>query len=152
MKTIRVLVVDDFQPFRQWMTTKLKATHHSFEVVGEAAEAADAVQKAGELKPDLILLDVSLAGANGIEAEIHICRVLPSAKILFVSGCADTDIAQCALTNGAKGYVIKSEAERELLPAIEAVLSGGTFVSKMLKLDNRDPLPLGHSIAIPALT
>ena len=129
MKTrnIRVLVVDDFKPFRQWVSTFL-GKHGGFEVAGEAANAKEALQKTQELLPDLILLDVSLPNGNGLEVEKQISSVAPSAKIVFLSAWADRDVIQSALRNGAKGYVLKSDAPKTLLPAIRVVLDGGTFV------------------------
>lgn len=128
MKSVRVLLVDDFKPFRQWARSKLES-QKQFELVGEATGAVEAIQKTQELRPDLIVLDVVLPDINGIEAARQICRLVPSTKILFLSRHADEDIAQCALSVGAKGYVVKSDAERDFLPALEKVLRGGEFVS-----------------------
>lgn len=126
-RNIRVLVVDDFKAFRQWVSTFL-GEHGGFEVAGEAANAKEAFQKAQELVPDLVLLDVGLPDGNGLEVGKQICGVAPSAKIVFLSAWADRDVVQSALRNGAKGYVLKSDAPKELLPAITVVLNGGTFV------------------------
>ena len=98
------------------------------------------IQKAQELTPDLIVLDVALPDINGIEAAKQLCRVVPSAKILFLSRHADEDIAQCALGNGAQGYVVKSDAEREIIPAIEEVLRGGKFVGSGVKRMVKNPM------------
>ena len=136
--TVRILVVDDFTPFRQWVRTKLE-TQQNFEIAGEAADALEGIQKAQELTPDLIVLDVALPDINGIEAAKQLCRVVPSAKILFLSRHADEDIAQCALGNGAQGYVVKSDAEREIIPAIEEVLRGGKFVGSGVKQMVKNP-------------
>jgi len=138
--TVRILVVDDFTPFRQWVRTKLE-TQQNFEIAGEAADALEGIQKAQELTPDLIVLDVSLPDINGIEAAKQLCRVVPSAKILFLSRHADEDIAQCALSNGAQGYVVKSDAERELFSAIEEVLRGDKFVGSGVKQMVKTPMP-----------
>lgn len=143
-RTVRVLVVDDFKAFRQWVRSKLK-TQQDFEIAGEAADALEAIQKAQQLLPDLILLDVGLPDISGIEVARRLCHLVPSARILFLSRSADEDVMQCALSNGAKGYVVKLDAERELLPAIEAVLSGGTFVGSGVKAKAARSAQAGHS-------
>ena len=131
-RTIRTLLVDDFQSFRQWVAAKLQSQDGRFLVAGEASDGRGAIQRAQELAPDLILLDVGLPDMNGIEVEKRIRAVVPLAKILFLSACTDSEVVQCALSNGAKGYILKFEAERELLPAINAVSRGSTFVSRRL--------------------
>ena len=99
---VRALVVDDFEPFRQFTVSMLQ-TKQEFQVVGEASDGLEAVQKAEELQPDLILLDIGLPTLNGIEAAHRISRLVPGAKILFVSQENDTDLIAAALSNGAKG-------------------------------------------------
>jgi DNA-binding NarL/FixJ family response regulator len=93
----------------------------------------EAVQEAEELKPDLILLDIGLPKLNGIEAARRIRQLSPSSKIIFLSLYDSLDIVQAALGTGALGYVVKTDAQRELLPAVDAVLQGKQFVSSSLK-------------------
>jgi CheY-like chemotaxis protein len=100
--------------------------------VGEASDGLEAIQKAQELRPDLILLDIGLPTVNGIEAARRILQYAPNAKILFVSQERSSDIVQEALRTGACGYVLKSSAATELLPAVEAVLHGKQFASASL--------------------
>jgi CheY-like chemotaxis protein len=126
--TLRVLIVDDNEPFRQFIATKLQ-TNPQLRIVKEACDGAEAVQQAQELQPDLILLDIGLPTLNGIEAARRIRKVSPTSKIVFVTENRSTDIAEEALSTGAGGYVVKSNAGSELLPAIEAVLRGKQFVS-----------------------
>ena len=130
--TLRVLIVDDYEPFRQFIATKLQ-TNPQLRIVKEACDGAEAVRQAQELQPDLILLDIGLPTLNGIEAARRIRKVSPTSKILFVTDNRSTDIAEEALSTGAGGYVVKSDAGSELLPAIEAVLHGEQFVSAGLK-------------------
>jgi DNA-binding NarL/FixJ family response regulator len=130
--TLRVLIVDDYEPFRQFIATKLQ-TNPQLRIMKEACDGAEAVQQAQELQPDLILLDIGLPTLNGIEAARRIRKVSPTSKILFVTENRSTDIAEEALSTGAGGYVVKSDAGSELLPAIEAVLHGKQFVSAGLK-------------------
>lgn len=128
---VRILVVEDYEPFRYFIRETLK-TRPDFHLIGEASDGLEAIQKAENLKPDLILLDVGLPKLNGIEAAHRLSRLVPQAKILFVSQNSDVEVIAAALQNGAKGYVWKTTAAADLLPAIEAVLRGDRFVSSRL--------------------
>jgi len=101
--------------------------------VAEASDGLEAVAKAADLQPDLVLLDIGMPNLDGIKAAAHIRSVAPEAKILFVSENTDPDIVHSALGEGAAGYVCKSEMSRELLLAIEAVLGGKRFVGAVLQ-------------------
>jgi DNA-binding NarL/FixJ family response regulator len=127
-QVVRVLVVDDHEPFRNFVGETLQA-RSELQVVGEASDGLEAVQKAEELLPDLILLDIGLPTLNGIEAAHRISMLVPSATVLFLSQENDADVVATALSNGARGYVLKLDADRELLPAVESVLRGQRFIS-----------------------
>jgi DNA-binding NarL/FixJ family response regulator len=99
-----------------------------FQIVGETLDGLKAVQRAVELKPDLILLDIGLPSLNGIEAARKIRNLVPESKIIFLTQESSAEVVQEALRTGARGYVVKTNARRELLNAVEAVLSGKTFV------------------------
>jgi DNA-binding NarL/FixJ family response regulator len=129
---VRILVVDDYEPFRLFLHSKLQP-RSDLQIVGEASDGLEAVEKAKDLQPDLIFLDIGLPSLNGIEAAHLMLRFLPNAKILFISQETNTDIVSAALANGAKGFVRKENAEREVLPAVEAVLRGEHFVSSSLQ-------------------
>lgn len=131
MSSWRVLVVEDYEPFRRFICSTL-AKRPELRIVGEASDGLHAVQKAEELQPALILLDIGLPTINGIEAACRISRLVPAAKVLFVSQNNDPDVVTAALSNGAKGYVRKENAKTDLLPAVEAVLRGDRFVSRGL--------------------
>jgi DNA-binding NarL/FixJ family response regulator len=131
-KSIRVLVVDDFSKFREWLCLKVK-TNDRFFIVGEAANAREAIQKARELSPDLVLLDLFLPDTNGLDVHQELRRVVPSAKVLILSGCGDENIVGRALSNGAGGYLLKADANQELVPAMESSVLGKRFVSSGLK-------------------
>ncbi len=103
------------------------------QVICEAADGPEAVLKAEELKPDLIVLDIGLPKLNGIEAARRIRQLSPSSKIVFLSLHNSPDVVQGALSTGAQGYVYKADVRSDLLPAIEAVLRGKQFVSSSLK-------------------
>jgi DNA-binding NarL/FixJ family response regulator len=128
---MRVLIVDDSLLFRRFIHWVL-GQKEELRVVGEVSDGLEAVQKAEELQPDLILLDIGLPDLNGLEAAKRIGQVAPSSKILFVTMYSDADIVQAALSNGAMGYVLKSDAGYELLAAIEAALEGKRYVSSGL--------------------
>jgi DNA-binding NarL/FixJ family response regulator len=131
MSLVRILVVDDFEPWRRFVLSTLRR-RPELQVVFETSDGLEAVQKAEELRPDLILLDIGLSRLNGIEAARRMRKVAPDSKILFVSQESSADVAQEALRLGARGYVIKAHAGSELLPAIEAVIHGQLFVSASL--------------------
>ena len=123
----RILIVDDFEPWRNAVRSMLDG---KFQIVGEAAGGFDAVAKAQELEPNLILLDIGLPDINGIEAGCKILDRAPGAKVIFLTANSDAEVMRTALGSGAMGYVLKADAGRELLKAIDAVLNGGRFVSQ----------------------
>jgi DNA-binding NarL/FixJ family response regulator len=128
---IRVLLVDDSEPWRRFASKELHKKPE-LKVIGEVADGLEAVRQAQELQPDLILLDIGLPMLNGIEAARKMRDLLPNSKILFMSANRSSDLAAEALRTGAGGYVVKSDAAGELLPAVEAVLRGKLFVSSSL--------------------
>jgi DNA-binding NarL/FixJ family response regulator len=127
---IRVLVVDDYEPWRRYFSSTLRK-QQGIEVIGEASDGLEALQRAQELQPNLILLDIGLPTLNGIEAARRIREVSPASNIIFVSENRSPNIAEEALSTGAGGYVVKSDAG-ELLAAMKAVLEGKRFVSVSL--------------------
>jgi DNA-binding NarL/FixJ family response regulator len=129
--SIRILVVDDFEPFRAFVTSAL-AQHSELQIIGQLSDGLEAVGRAAELHPDLILLDIGLPSLNGIEAARRIRQHSPQSKILFVSGNQASDIVEQALSIGAAGFLLKSDAGRELLVAVGAVLQGKHYLSSSL--------------------
>ena len=124
----RILVVDDFEMFRQFVV-ELLGKRPELQVVGEASDGPEALQKAVELRPDLILLDIGLPSLNGIEVARQMRSLVPESKIIFLTQESSSDVVQEALSLGARGYVTKNMAHADLFAAVEAVLSGKTFVS-----------------------
>ena len=141
-RSIRVLVVEDYKLWRDYICSLLQ-TKPEFRVVSDLADGLEAVQKAKELKPDLILLDISLPALNGLEVAKRIRRVAPDAKIIFLSYNSDTDVVRAALSAGAQGYVLNTDAVRELFTAVEAVLGGDDFVSS--GIEGRDSAETGDA-------
>ncbi|MGB6676926.1 MAG: response regulator transcription factor [Terriglobales bacterium] len=126
--SIRVLVVEDSEPFRKFVCSTV-GKRSELQIVGEVSDGLEAVKKAEELQPDLILLDIGLPTLGGIEAARRIREFSPESRILFVSQETSADVVQGAFAEGAKGYVVKTDARRELLTAVDAVLRGELFVS-----------------------
>ena len=129
--SVRVLVVDDNRAFRRWVCSTLEK-RPELRIVGEASDGLEAVQKAEELKPDLILLDIGLPTLNGVEAGRQIRKLSPKSKILYLSQESSAYVAQETLRLGATGYVVKGDAGTELLAAVEAVCHGRRFLSSGL--------------------
>ena len=129
---IHILIVDDFKDWRRQVCLLLESRPEC-QVVAEASDGSEAVQQAQDLKPDIILLDIGLPKLNGIEAAQQIRQLSPNSKIIFLSQNKDPDVVRAALGTGALGYVRKTDARRELLPAVDAVLRGKQFVSSSLK-------------------
>ena len=129
--SVRVLVVEDSEPFRNF-TRSVLGKRPELQIVREVTDGLQAVQKAEELKPDLILLDFGLPTLNGIEVARRLRTLSPESKILFVSQELSASVVQGALAEGAKGYVLKTDARRELLTAVDAVLRGDKFVGSSL--------------------
>jgi DNA-binding NarL/FixJ family response regulator len=131
MSIVRVLIVDDFAPWRGFVIEHLEQQPH-VRVLGYASDGLEGVRKAEELQPDLILLDISLPKLNGIEMARKVRKLVPKAKILFLSSNTDPDVIRAAFCAGGAGYVLKLDAGGALLAGMEAVLLGRQFVSSSL--------------------
>jgi len=132
---LRVLIVDDFEPWRRFLRSTFQKLPQ-LRIIGEESDGLSAVQSAEELKPDLIVLDIGLPKVNGIEAARRIRGLSPNSKILFASAYRSWDMVQAASATGADGYIVKTDAGQELLPAIDAILRGKKFVSASLAGNN----------------
>jgi DNA-binding NarL/FixJ family response regulator len=125
---VRILLVEDFQPFRKLIRTLLDGKP-GLQIIAEVADGQEAVHRAAELKPALILLDIGLPSLNGLDAARQIRELSPDSKILFVSQEFSPEVVQEAMNLGASGYVLKPRLASDLLPAVDAVLRGKIFVS-----------------------
>ena len=143
-RVFRILLVEDFEPFRRFVRSVLQP-RAEFEIVGEAVDGLDAVHKAKELQPDLVLLDIGLPKLNGIAAAEQIQILVPGAKLLFVSLESSAEVAREALRVGGHGYIHKLRAQ-DLEPAIDAVLAGKQFVSVDIEIDKVVNADVSHEI------
>jgi DNA-binding NarL/FixJ family response regulator len=128
---IRTIVVDDYEPWCQFLRQTLLAAQ-DLHVIGQCSDGPEAIQKAKELQPDLILLDIGLPTLNGIEVARRLREICPKTKILFVSENRSVEVAEAALRTGDGVYLLKSDAARDLFPAIQAILDGKRFISETL--------------------
>lgn len=115
-----VVIVEDFPAFREFIHSMLRA-RPDLRVVAEVTDGPEAVQKAVELRPDLILMDVGLPTMNGIEAARQIRKLSPESQIVFLSQESSSDVVEEALSTGACGYVVKAKAATQLLTILETV-------------------------------
>jgi DNA-binding NarL/FixJ family response regulator len=121
VSSVRILIVEDFPQFRQFICSML-GERNDLQIIGEAADGLEAVQKAVKLKPDLILMDIGLPSLNGIEAARQIRKLVPQSKIIFLSQESSSEVMQEALSLGARGYVVKIKATSELMTVIDAAI------------------------------
>lgn len=146
MKRIRLLLADDHTMVCDAFRKLLEPEHEVISAVGDG----DALLKAaGELKPDLVLLDIGMPLLNGLDAGRELRKMLPCVKIIFLTMNADPYVAREALRIGASGYLLKNSPSEELLQAIHSVVRGGSYVTPQVsqaleKLFIRDPRPMKH--------
>jgi len=130
MNSVRILIADDHEVVRRGVRSLL-TSRKEWDVCGEAVDGRDAVKKAKELKPDVVVLDISMPHLNGFEAARLIHKEVPQSKILILSQHNVSEMLQTALDSGARGYVSKSEVSRDLLPAVEAIVHNRSpFISQ----------------------
>ena len=127
MANTRVLLADDHSLILEGVRSTLEPR---FDVVGHAGDGKALVDAAENLRPDVIVLDVSMPVLNGFEAAQRVRKFLPSVKLIFLSQHRDPAYLRQALKIGASGYVLKSEASEELHRALAAVMGGETFISQ----------------------
>ena len=140
---VGTIVVDDFEGFRRLVCSVLQQ-RAEFQVT-EASNGLEAVQKAKELQPDLILLDIGLRDLSGLEVAKRVRKLAPAAKIIFISVESDPDVVSEALDLGAS-YIHKARLQSDLLTAIEAVLRGERFVSRDLGPNGRAEASHRHEV------
>jgi DNA-binding NarL/FixJ family response regulator len=131
---LRILVVDDHEVVRRGLKSILEA-HAEWSVVGEAATGREAVEKAATLRPEVVILDMSMPELNGLEATRGILKAVPEAKVLVLTQHDSEQLVVAFLQAGAQGYLVKSDAARDLVPAVEALHQGRPFfTSKVARM------------------
>lgn len=148
MSAVRILVVDDNEIVRCRLASLLQS-RPEFNVVSEASDGFQAVEKSKDLQPDVVVLDISMPGMSGLDAAPRIRRVAPAAEILFVSQHDTRSMVREALSTGARGYVLKSDAGKDLVNAVLAVSQGKEFLSHRLA-HAQQVRPLPHQADPPA--
>ncbi len=128
MAKIRILLADDHTLFRQGVKTLLGA-EPDMEVVGEAADGNAAVERAAELKPDIVLMDIGMPGPSSFEVARQIKRARPEARVLFLTMYDDEDYLVESMEIGASGYVLKDSPAPQLVAAVRDVYRGGSYLS-----------------------
>jgi two-component system response regulator NreC len=124
----RVLIVDDHAFIRRGVQTILHP-YPEWEFCGEAENGKDAIRLADELKPEIIIMDVSMPGLNGIEATRAIRKSQPEVKVVLLTLHESAELLRSAFRAGARGYLLKTDAEQELVKALSVVAGEGAYIS-----------------------
>ncbi|MEW6637305.1 MAG: response regulator transcription factor [Actinomycetota bacterium] len=155
MSPIRVLVADDHTLFRSGLRALFGSVSDT-EVVGEAATGEEAVTRATELEPDVVLMDIQMPGLNGIEATRRILESTPDTAVVMVTMFKDDDSVFAAMRAGARGYVLKGADQDEILRVIRAVAGGealfGREIAQRLMTFFSAPRKADPAVAFPELT
>lgn len=128
MKALRILVADDHDVVRHGVRTLLEA-QPGWEVCGEAVDGREAVAEAARLKPDLVVLDVTMPELNGLDAAREILKTLPRTEVLILTMHESQELIREVVSTGARGYVLKSDASRTLVAAVEALQEHKPFIT-----------------------
>src|ERR1700680_4837642 len=131
MKTFRILIADDHEVVRRGIRALLES-HLGWEVSGEAEDGREAVERTRDLKPDLVLLDIGMPNLNGIDAARQILANCPSTPILILTMHHSEQVVREVLSVGARGFLLKSDAGRDLVTAVEAVQNHQTFFTSQV--------------------
>src|SRR6202521_5388607 len=127
----RVLIVDDHAFIRRGVQTILRS-FPEWQLCGEAGNGNDAIRMAEELKPEVIIMDVAMPGLNGIEATRAISKTQPGVKIVLLTLHESPDLVRSAFRAGARGYLLKTDAEQELVRALTVVIVEGAYISQKI--------------------
>lgn len=128
MKPVRIMLVDDHPLIREAIA-HLVASAPEFEVVGEAANGKECLERIADLRPDILVLDIAMPDMNGEQVSRELRRRYPELKIIALSGYNDRQFVRAMTRAGAKAYVVKSASGRELIHALRAVASGKNYLS-----------------------
>jgi DNA-binding NarL/FixJ family response regulator len=137
----RILIADDHEVVREGVRTIITKARPQWEICGEAANGQEAIDAAARLKPDVVVLDITMPGMSGLEAASRISQLGLATRILMFTMHESGELATDARQAGARGFVTKADAARHLVLAIETLLSGGTFFGNPEKGHNPEPKP-----------
>ena len=126
MKAFRILLADDHEVVRHGLRALLEK-RADWEICGEAVDGRDAMAKAAQLRPDLVILDIGMPNLNGLDAARHILADLPHTKILILTIDESDQVVRAVLSVGARGFILKSDAARDLVAAVDALQRHRTF-------------------------
>jgi len=146
---IRVLIADDQALIREGLTLLL-GRYEELEVVGAAADGEAAVQLAGELRPDVILMDLVMPGMDGVDATRRVLAQLPRTQVVILSAYADDESVFAAINAGAAGYLTKDSGAEQIRRAIETVHGGGALLDPHVQRRLLDRVRAAHSKPPPA--
>lgn len=129
MKRVSILIADDHAVVRRGLRALLE-TLPTWHVCGEALNGSEAIEKTTHLQPDVVILDISMPGLNGVTAAARIHEVAPKSRVLMLTMHSSEELIQSSLRAGAEGYLLKSDAEQDLIAAVEALIRGKTFFTQ----------------------
>jgi DNA-binding NarL/FixJ family response regulator len=124
---LRILIADDHEVARRGIRSLLESGHADWEICGEARDGREAVDLAAKLKPDVLLLDIGMPNLNGLDAARQILAINPEARILILTIHDSEQVVREVLAAGARGFLLKSDAGRDLVAAVEALQNKRTF-------------------------
>jgi two-component system, NarL family, response regulator NreC len=136
----RILIVDDHAFIRRGVQTILQS-FPEWELCGEASNGSDAVRLVNQLNPEIVLMDVTMPGMNGLEATRIIHNSHPKVKIILLTLHESTEVLRSGFGAGASGYLLKADAEEELIKALQVVTGDGSYISPKI-----DPAIVAHVI------
>lgn len=152
MSALRIMVADDHEVVRRGLRSLLE-TQPNWQVCAEAADGRDVVKKAGELKPDVIILDIAMPNLNGLEATRQLLKMDPGARVLILTLHDSEQVIRDVLSAGARGFLLKTDAARDLVSAVDALRQDKTyFTSKVAAMVLSGFLNGGMTAAISPLT
>jgi two-component system, NarL family, response regulator NreC len=145
MKTVSILLADDYAVVRRGLRALLEA-QPCWKVVAEASNGREAMEQATRLRPDIAILDINMPGLNGLDATRLIHKAVPEVRVLVLTAFHTQEMIEKALRAGVRGYLLKSDAETDLVAAVKALIEGRTFftsvvsdaVVERLRQDNED--------------
>jgi DNA-binding NarL/FixJ family response regulator len=128
MSDVRILLADDHEIVREGVRALIQ-THTGWTVCGDASTGREAVAMAMELKPDIIIMDIGMPDLNGLEATRQIHKILPAVEVLIFTANETEEIVRQVFQSGARGYLLKTEANKHLVPAVEMLCKHRTYFS-----------------------